>query len=70
MKSCRCRCSSSSSAKPSATAFFVSYSSFLLALSSLLHPSAALVHLRAKSFSFTFLDAPARFGISPIPSYF
>ncbi|XP_038976324.1 receptor homology region, transmembrane domain- and RING domain-containing protein 2-like isoform X3 [Phoenix dactylifera] len=59
-----CRRSSSSFSKPcTATTFFVSYSSFLLALSSLLRPSAALVNLRAKSFSFTFLDAPARFAV-------
>ncbi|XP_008781002.1 receptor homology region, transmembrane domain- and RING domain-containing protein 2 isoform X3 [Phoenix dactylifera] len=59
-----CRRSSSSFSKPcTATTFFVSYSSFLLALSSLLRPSTALVNLRAKSFSFTFLDAPARFAV-------
>lgn len=36
----------------------------LLLLLLLLHSSSALVHLRASSFSFSFLDAPARFGTS------
>ncbi|WOL05910.1 hypothetical protein Cni_G14641 [Canna indica] len=36
---------------------------FFFSLSSLLPPSVALVHLRSKPFSFTFLDAPARFAV-------
>ncbi|XP_039139195.1 receptor homology region, transmembrane domain- and RING domain-containing protein 1 isoform X2 [Dioscorea cayenensis subsp. rotundata] len=35
----------------------------LLLLLLLLHSSSALVHLRASSFSFSFLDAPARFAV-------
>ncbi|KAG1354114.1 putative receptor homology region, transmembrane domain- and RING domain-containing protein 1 [Cocos nucifera] len=67
MKCCHrphCLCRRSSSKASIATAgFFVSNSYFLLLLSSsLLRPSAALVHLRANSLSFTFLDAPARFA--------
>ncbi|XP_010920158.1 receptor homology region, transmembrane domain- and RING domain-containing protein 1 isoform X3 [Elaeis guineensis] len=54
--------SSSSKASIATAGFFVSNSYFLLLFSSLLHPSAALVHLRANSLSFTFLDAPARFA--------
>lgn len=46
---------------------FFSYSLFLVSVSSLLCPSDALVHLRSKPFSFTFIDAPARFGDFPFP---
>ncbi|CAL9159793.1 unnamed protein product [Musa hybrid cultivar] len=42
---------------------FFSYSLFLVSVSSLLCPSDALVHLRSKPFSFTFIDAPARFAV-------
>lgn len=40
----------------------------LLLLAAALRPCSALVRLRASSFSFTFLDAPARFGEHRIPS--
>ncbi|RWW16259.1 hypothetical protein GW17_00019867 [Ensete ventricosum] len=46
---------------------FCSCSLFLVSVSFLLCPSDALVHLRSKPFSFTFIDAPARFGDFPFP---
>ncbi|KAJ0969954.1 hypothetical protein J5N97_022831 [Dioscorea zingiberensis] len=53
--------------KPFSFAIKARLSSFLaistLPLLLLLRPSAALVHLRGVSFSFSFLDAPARFAV-------
>lgn len=42
---------------------FVQFTLLLLSLLISFNPSAALVHLRGKSFSFTFIDAPARFAV-------
>ncbi|XP_042406829.1 receptor homology region, transmembrane domain- and RING domain-containing protein 1-like [Zingiber officinale] len=51
-------------ASPAAASFFPYSLLFLVCcFSSLTRPSSALVHLRSKPFSFTFLDAPARFAV-------
>ncbi|XP_074558454.1 receptor homology region, transmembrane domain- and RING domain-containing protein 1-like [Curcuma longa] len=54
-----------SSSPAAAAASFFPYSLVFLicCFSSLTRPSSALVHLRSKPFSFTFLDAPARFAV-------